>query len=80
MAGFGKRQNHYCITDIKSPEAFVICGSPQTCDYRNQYLTKCGLDFLYKGKRHTKCIKGKPPSSDHPMCQAYSRSIGNKTM
>jgi len=80
VAGFGRRQNPYCVTDIRGPEAFEICGSPQTCNYRSPFQSACGMDFIYQGKKRQECLKEKPPSSHHPFCQAYSKSLPNNTM
>ena len=80
VAGFGRRENPYCVTDIRGPEAFEICGSPQICNYRSQLQSSCGMDFIYQGKKRQECLMEKPPSSDHPFCQAYAKSLPNNTM
>ena len=80
VAGFGRRQNPYCVTDIRGPEAFEICGSPQICNYRSPFQSACGMDFIYQGTKRRECVKGKPPSSQHPFCRAYAKSLPNNTM
>lgn len=74
MAGYGRRENPFCMTDMMGPQAFEICGSPQYCKYNDPGLRKCGLDFIYKGKKRRSCMKTEPPSSQHPLCKKYKET------
>ena len=75
-AGFGQRDRLFCKTNIMGPDAFALCGTPQSCDPFGPQLEKCGIDFIYDGQRHQKCLKSKPPSSFHPICKEYSIKNG----
>ena len=68
MAGFGRREIPYCITDSKGPEVFEICGMDQRCSKEHR-ATSCELDFLYDGKSYNSCITSVPsPSSKDELC------------
>ena len=60
--GFGKRRFPHCLTDNQGPEKFGLCGRPLECS-KDHRATKCGLEFLYKGKKHKNCLDVPNPSS-----------------
>lgn len=80
VAGYGRRESPVCTTDINGPEAFEPCGFPQNCHLSSRLETNCGLDFLYQGERKNTCLKSKPPSSFHPMCQEFANQTNSKSM
>ena len=68
MAGFGRREIPYCITDNNGPEAYEICGMNKMCAKEHR-ATSCDLEFLYGGKTHKHCITSEPsPSSKDENC------------
>ena len=68
MAGFGRREIPYCITDSKGPEAYEICGMNLQCSKEHR-ATRCELDFVYDGKSYNSCITSAPsPSSKDKNC------------
>ena len=72
VAGYGRRKLPHCITNDVGPEKFGICGRPKDCKPKT---TKCGLEFLYKGNLHNKCIHQETPSSHDPICKELLRSM-----
>ena len=77
VAGYGRRRLPHCVTDDKGPEKFAICGRPILCS-KDHRARSCGLEFLYDGKIHNKCIKQKTPSSRDPICISLLKYM-NKT-
>ncbi len=72
-AGYGRRFVPFCVTDDRGPDAFGICGRPKNCRPRTD---ECGVDFLYKGRRHKECIKDQVhPSALHPICQSLRKQV-----
>ena len=68
MAGFGRREIPYCMTDEYGPEVYEVCGMKPECASEHR-ATHCSLEFLYNGKTHNKCITSKPsPSSKDENC------------
>ena len=69
MAGFGRREIPYCITDDTGPESYEVCGMDSSCA-KNHRATRCSLDFIYNGEKHNKCISSEPsPSSKDADCE-----------
>jgi len=68
FSGLGQRRSPHCITDIYGPDKAGICGRPKECS-KDPRANKCGLEFLYKGKLHNKCITDQTPSADNELCQ-----------
>ncbi|TRY80097.1 hypothetical protein TCAL_17094 [Tigriopus californicus] len=68
IAGYGRRYVPHCMTDESGPEKYAVCGRPKDCsrEHKTQY---CGLDFLYNGTQHHKCIQGETPSASNQVCQ-----------
>ena len=67
VAGYGYRHVPHCMTNDQGPETFEVCGRPRSC--ANQHLvSKCGLGFLYDGKKHRSCLETDNPSSKDPQC------------
>jgi len=80
-AGKGRRRIPHCITDINGPEQAGLCARPKLCTEVHK-TRQCGLEFLYKGKLHNKCITDKTPSAADPICQkllAHIKAEKNKT-
>ena len=68
MAGFGRREIPYCMTDAQGPESYEVCGMNEMCSKEHR-ATRCDLNFLYDGKMHKKCISSEPsPSSKDKNC------------
>lgn len=68
MAGFGRREIPYCITDSIGPEAYEICGMNSRCSKEHR-ATSCELDFVYDGKTYNTCLTSIPtPSSKDKTC------------
>lgn len=69
IAGYGRRYVPHCMTDQSGPEKYAVCGRPKECslDHKTQY---CGLDFLYNGTQHRKCLQGETPTASNTVCQA----------
>ena len=51
IAGFGRRQTPFCSTDMMGPEAFEICGTPQTCDYHGE-SSKVSTGTFHSSSNH----------------------------
>jgi len=75
--GLGRRRIPHCITDIRGPDQAAICGRPKWCS-REHKIERCGLEFLYKGKLHNKCITTDTPSAADPNCQRLIAQMRQK--
>jgi len=75
--GQGRRRIPHCITDIRGPDQGGICGQPPHCRKEHK-IEKCGMEFLYKGEIHNKCITSETPSASNPVCQQLLEKIGEE--
>ncbi len=73
FAGFGRRFVPYCFTDDQGPDSQGVCGWPDTCYPKT---AQCGLEFLYQGQKHKKCLKDvDTPSMSDPVCSSLLESL-----
>ena len=83
MAGFGRREIPYCMTDARGPEVYEVCGMKPECATEHR-ATQCSLEFLYNGETHNKCITSEPsPSSKDENCnklRAKNKKLSNITV
>lgn len=74
MAGFGRREIPYCITDERGPEAYQLCGMDKECSGKHR-TTECNLEFLYNRNTYNNCIASEPsPSSKDSDCKKLRTS------
>ena len=68
FSGYGRRYIPHCLTDGIGPVQYGVCGRPAICNQASK-TNYCGLDFLYQGKKHKKCLKDvDTPSAADPVC------------
>ena len=83
MAGFGRREIPYCMTDARGPEVYEVCGMKPECATEHR-ATQCSLEFLYDGKMYNNCITSEPsPSSKDKNCsklRAKNKKLSNVTV
>ena len=67
FAGYGRRRIPHCLTDGRGPDQYKVCGRPISCSHDHK-TEECGIEFVYKGKKHTSCISQDTPSSENNQC------------
>ncbi len=74
FSGFGRRYIPHCLTDGTGPVKYGVCGRPAYCNWGSR-TTRCGLDFLYQGRKHKECLKDvDTPSAADPVCVSLRKS------
>ncbi len=74
FSGYGRRYIPHCLTNGAGPVKYGVCGRPVACtkDHRTR---ECGLNFLYQGKKHKKCLTNiDTPSATDPLCSSLRKS------
>ena len=75
FAGFGRRRIQFCVTNMRGPDKFNICGRSKVCLEKTAYMEKkCPLEFMYKNQTYDKCLTIPNPSMEDPICVRLSQA------
>jgi len=79
LTGYGQRRIQFCMTNIKGPEKFSICGRQEICTGKKaQTVDKCPIEFTYKNETHNKCLTTPNPSTEDPLCIKLNQKMNIK--